>query len=278
MIKIATWNVNSIRARIVNFLEWINIHRPEVILIQELKCTENEFPRIELECLGYDIKVLGQKGKNGVAILSKIPLENVEHNLPLYGIVESDSDSRYLEARFSYNGKMIKVASIYLPNGGPTAEDARNNIKDALSTDSFKRKMKFCDRLKIKFQESIDNNEMAFFCGDYNVCPDLYKDVWTPKKDGAITCTKEEREKFKSFLDIGMIDVWRNLNPDLIDYSWWGYRPHYMWEKNLGYRLDAILATQQAKNLVKRCDIYAKETRGKDKASDHVPMMCEIEI
>lgn len=276
IMKIATWNVNSIRARIVNFLEFIKEFKPDVVLIQELKCVNDQFPFLELESMNYNIEVCGEKARNGVAILSKFPLYDVKKELPLYGITDSDNEARYIEANIDYDGKVIKLASIYVPNGGPSADDVRNGIKDETTTNNFYKKMKFLDRLKIKFQETIKNEEIAFFGGDYNICPNLNMDVYSVEKDGVITCTQKERDKFAELLSTGMIDIWRKLNPDLKEYSWWGYRPFYMWEKNLGYRLDAFLITPITEKLVKNCTIYAKETRPKEKASDHVPMMCEI--
>ncbi len=274
-MKIATWNVNSIRARILNFIDWVREANPDVVLLQELKCTDNEFPYSEADSLGYNIEVFGEKGRNGVAILSKFRLYDVVKGLPLYGIVESDSESRYLEACVDYKGKVIKLISVYVPNGGPSVVDARNGISDVTATKNFAMKMKFEDRLRKKLEETVKNNEIAFFGGDYNVCPNLYMDVYSPKKDGSITCTEQERQKFKELLSSGVVDIWRELNPELQEYTWWGYRPYTMFEKNQGYRLDAILTTPEASKLVKGCEIY-REVRGKEKASDHVPMMCEL--
>lgn len=275
-MKIATWNVNSIRARILNFINWVSMANPDVVLLQELKCTDGDFPYLELDGLGYNIEVFGEKGRNGVAILSKFKLYDVVKGLPLYNIVESDSESRYLEACVDFKGKVIKLISVYVPNGGPSVVDVRNGINDVTATENFAKKMKFEDRLRKKLEESVKNDEIAFFGGDYDVCPDLYIDVYSPKKDGFITCTEQERQKFKELLDSGVVDIWRELNPKLQEYTWWGYRPYTMFEKNQGYRLDAILTTQKATKLVKECKIY-RDVRGKESPSDHVPMMCELE-
>ncbi len=275
-MKIATWNVNSIRARILNFIDWIKEANPDVVLLQELKCTDAEFPYSEIDNLGYNIEVFGEKGRNGVAILSKFRLYDVVKGLSLYDIVDSDNESRYLEVCIDYKGFVIKLISVYVPNGGPSAIEVRNGIDDITKTGSFAKKMKFEDRLKKKLEESVKNNEIAFFCGDYNVCPNLYIDVYSPKKDGSITCTEQERQKFRELLSSGVADIWRNLNPELQEYTWWGYRPYTMFQKNQGYRLDAILTTPKASELVKECKIY-RDVRGKEKASDHVPMMCEID-
>ena len=274
-MKIATWNVNSIRARVENFLTWFNEERPDVVLLQEIRCTNEQFPYSVFEDLNFNIEVLGEKSRNGVAILSKFKIYDITDKLPLYGMVEEDNASRYLEASIDYDGKVIKIASIYVPNGGPSVIDEKNGIKDYTTTHNFNFKMKFDDRLNKRFQQSIKDGEIAFFAGDYNVCPNLFMDVYSVEKDGSITCTEQERQKFQAFIESGMVDVWRNLNKDLKDYTWWGYRPYFMWEKNYGYRLDAIMATPEANKLVKNCKI-CRDVRAQEKASDHVPMVCEI--
>jgi exodeoxyribonuclease-3 len=276
MVKILTWNVNSIRSRIVNLINLVKTIKPDVMLLQELKCTNEQFPFGELDYLNYNIEIVGQKGRNGVAILSKFPLYDVKYKLPLYDIVEKDDEARYLEARVDFEGKSIKIASIYVPNGGPSVLDVDNDVRDITITDNFINKMKFFDRLRIKFGEDVKNDEVAIFGADYNVCPNLFIDVYSPTKDGSITNTQQERDKFAELLRTGVSDIWREMNPEMKEYSWWGYRPMTMYEKNQGYRLDALLTTPLAKNLVKKCEIL-RYVRGEEKPSDHVPMMCEIE-
>jgi exodeoxyribonuclease-3 len=124
--------------------------------------------------------------------------------------------------------------------------------------------------------EDIRNDEMAIFGADYNVCPNLYRDVYSPTKDGSITNTRQERDKFAELLETGVSDVWRDMNPEAMEFSWWGYRPVTMYGKNQGYRLDALLATPSAKGLIKKCEIL-RYVRGEARPSDHVPMVCEIE-
>jgi len=275
-MKIATWNVNSVRMRIPRIIEWIKEENPDILLLQELKCTGEEFPFLEFEQFGYNIQISAEKGKNGVAIFSKYKLYDVVKKLPLYDLVKEDNEARYIEAKFDNKGKVFTVASIYVPNGGPTANDLRNNVKDCTATDTFNKKMLFYDRLKTRFSESIKANELAIFGGDYNVCPVLEIDVYSVEKDGDITNTWQERAKFKEFLNSGVKDVWRDLNPQSREYSWYGYRPHFMWERRIGFRLDALLTTSETAKMIKECKIYAEETRGKEQPSDHVPMMCEI--
>lgn len=275
MLKIATWNINSIRARISVILSWLRKENPDILLVQELKCENSQFPFFEFESLGYNIEIAGQKARNGVAIFSKYPLYNVNKSLPLFDLINEDNDARYIEAYIDYNKQSIKVASVYVPNGGPTVAELKN-LTSVTDTETFRKKMMFYDRLNLLFQENIKHNEFAIFGGDYNVCPNLYMDVHSLKKDGSITCTKQEREKFQSFLNADMCDIWRELNKDLRDYSWYGYRPYYMWEKRLGYRIDSLLVTPKIKQLITKCDIYSIGVRDQEKASDHVPMMCYL--
>jgi exodeoxyribonuclease-3 len=263
--------------RITHLISVIESASPDIVLLQELKCTIEQFPFLELSHLNYNIEVLGQKSRNGVAIMSKFQLYDIKRELPLFDITNEDKDARYLEARIDYKKKSFKIASIYVPNGGPSIADVHNNVMDITSTESFSNKMKFFDRLRQKFSEDIKNDETAFFCADYNVCPNLYMDVYSTTKNGSITNTQKERDKFQALLDVGVEDIWRKLNPKLKDYTWWGYRPFTMFEKNQGYRLDAILTTPNATHLVKNCGTL-KHVRAWDKPSDHIPMVCEINV
>ena len=136
-IKISTWNVNSIRSRITNLKNWVKDSKPDIILLQELKCLEEQFPFLELADLNYNIVLKGQKSYNGVAIMSKFPLYDIVYDLPLYDISENDLESRYIEARCDINGKSLKISSIYVPNGGTTEE-----VEDITETEKFYNKMR----------------------------------------------------------------------------------------------------------------------------------------
>lgn len=271
-IKISTWNVNSIRSRIINLKNWVKESKPDIILLQELKCLDEQFPHLELADLNYNIVLKGQKSYNGVAIMSKFPLYDVVYDLPLYNISENDLESRYIEARCDINGKSLKISSVYVPNGGTTEE-----VEDITETEKFYNKMRFYKRLQKKFEEDIKNKENAIYGGDFNVCPNLYIDVYSPKKDGSITCHFKERDTFQNLLDVGINDVFRNKNKDLMEFSWWGYRPITMFEKNQGYRLDAILTNKFTNDYVVDCYIE-KYVRGQNKPSDHAPMSVVMEI
>lgn len=270
MIKISTWNVNSIRSRLNSLDYFIKNSNPDIILLQELKCTDEQFPQLELSQYNYNIILKGQKAYNGVAILSKYPLYDVKYDLPLYNLVDKDEDSRYLEARVDINGKTLKIASIYVPNGG-TTED----VKDITETEKFYNKIKFYRRLKEHFELDIKNKEMVIYGGDFNTCPQLI-DMYSIKKDGDICCNIKERVEFEKILNIGLYDLFRKFYKENKEYSWWGYRAK-SWEKNLGLRIDALLTSDDLINNITDCFVE-KNIRELEKPSDHVPMTCLINL
>ena len=269
-IKITTWNVNSIRSRLHSFDYLVKNSNPDIILMQELKCLDEQFPLTELENYNYNIVFKGQKAYNGIAIFSKFPLYDVKYNLPTYNLVEKDEDARYLEARFDINGKSIKVASIYVPNGGTTEP-----VPDITETEKFYNKIKFYKRLKEHFEIDVKNNELAIYGGDFNTCPQLI-DMYSPKKDGDICCNIKERVEFEKILNVGLYDLFRKFYGEEKEYSWWGYRGK-IWEKNYGLRIDALLTSNKLLNNVKECYIE-KKMRELEKPSDHVPLTCILDI
>ncbi len=270
MIKIATWNVNSIRSRITNLKNYIKTANPDIILLQELKCTNEQFPLLDLSNLNYNISINGQKSYNGVAIMSRFPIYDIKNKLPFFDLVDNDDDSRYIEARFDYNGKSLKIASVYVPNG-----DTTEDVKDKTETEKFYNKVKFYRRLREQFLIDKRVGEFAIYGGDFNTCPELI-DMYSIKKDGDICCNIKERNEFKKFLDDGMEDLFRYFNKDLVEFSWWGYRAR-AWEKNYGLRLDALLTSKNNLKYIKNCKID-KEVRAEEHPSDHVPMYCLIDI
>lgn len=273
-IKIATWNINSIRSRIINLLEWIKISNPDVILLQELKCTNDQFPYFEFESLGYNIEVLGQKAYNGVAIMSKYRMEDKITSLPLYNIEKvEDKESRYLEVMITVNGKPLRIASVYVPNG---TEGNPSDGQRLDETEKFYHKLRFFERLRERFKESILNDENFIMGGDFNTCPELI-DMYSNKKDGDICCHKAERAKLREILNLGVCDSTRKICKESDIFSWWRYRS-FGWEKNEGLRLDLILVSPNLIDCIANCSIESKETRGKDKPSDHAPVICELEI
>jgi exodeoxyribonuclease-3 len=254
-MKIATWNVNSIKARLPNVLAWLKSARPEVALLQELKCTDEAFPALEIEELGYNLAVHGQKTYNGVAILSLSPLEDVKRGLP--GIAHDQA--RYVEAT---TGGLI-VASLYLPNGNPAPGE------------KFDYKLKWMDRLIAKAGALLAEEDPFVLGGDYNVCP-TDDDVYDPEAfaEDAL-CRPEARAKYRALLYLGLYDAFRLKYPEARRYSYWDYQGR-AFAADRGLRIDHLLLSPQAIDRLRDCDID-KGPRARPKASDHTPVWCVLE-
>ena len=259
-MKIATWNVNSIKARLPNALEWLAEAQPDVVLLQELKVTDENFPAMEIEELGYNCAVHGQKTYNGVAILSKFPLDDVRTGLPGD---DSDEQARYVEAWVDAGDAGVRVASIYLPNGNP------------IHTDKFTYKISWMDRLVSHAAELLASEEPIVLGGDYNVIPtdeDCYDAAaW----EGDALTRPESRRRFRTLLNLGYTEAWRTLHSESHVYSFWDYQAG-AWQKDNGIRIDHLLLSPQAADRLTACEID-KGPRGKQKASDHTPVWCELD-
>jgi exodeoxyribonuclease-3 len=255
MTKIATWNVNSVKARLPRVTEWLREAQPDVVLLQETKCEDAAFPRLEIEELGYNLALCGQKSYNGVAILSKSPIEDVACGLPGD---DKDGQARYVEG-FTAG---VRVASIYLPNGNPIA------------TDKFPYKLGWLDRLAAHAEQLLANEEVLVLGGDYNVCP-TDEDVYDPAgwANDAL-CRIESRRGFRRLLHLGLTDAYRALHPTDREYSFWDYQAG-AWQKNWGLRIDHLLLSPQAADRLQQA-VIDKSPRGKEKASDHTPVWCEL--
>lgn len=261
MTIIASWNVNSIKARIEHLLYYLESENaPDILLLQELKCEEKSFPFQLIEDKGYNIAVCGQKTYNGVAILSKFPIDDVIKILP--GDNE-DKQARYIEALIYIQKQVLRVASIYVPNG------------QSIGSDKYIYKMSFLDRLKKHAEKLFKLNEITILGGDYNIAPDINIDVYDKKNlDGQICCHIEERKKLRSILNIGFTDMYRALNNNQQQFSWWDYRGG-SWQQNKGMRIDHLLASPKACDIISKCDVETS-LRGKNKPSDHAPVFCTI--
>lgn len=256
-MKIATFNVNSVKARLPRLLEWLSEANPDVVLLQELKCIDENFPALEIESLGYHCVSHGQKTYNGVAILSKFEVSDVMRGLP--GNTE-DVQARYLEATI----QGVRIASIYLPNGNP------------VDTEKFSYKLDWMDHLIAHVKDNLLPTEMPFVLGgDYNIVPDE-RDIFDA--DGWANdalCRPESRKRFRTLLNLGLTEAWRTLHPNAAhQYSYWDYVKG-RWQKDDGLRIDHFLLSPQAADLLKSCEID-KSPRGREKASDHTPVICEI--
>lgn len=265
-VKISSFNVNSINARLPRLLEWLKNSQPDVVLLQELKCVEEKFPFEALFDLGYNAAVHGQKTYNGVAIISKFKIEDVVKGLPVLG--ESiDEQARYIEAVISVGGSAIRVASIYVPNGGGdlAPQETLENSK------KFLYKLNFFDRLQSYFSKLAEFDEMQIFGGDFNVAVEEI-DIFDPKNfAGQILFHPLERQKFRSLLNLGLVDSYRVLNQKSQAFSWWDYRGGG-WQHNKGARIDYLLTSPQAADKISAASIEDRGVRDQEKASDHCPV------
>ena len=256
MTRIATWNVNSVKARLPNVLEWLKLATPDVVCLQEIKTVDEGFPALEIEDLGYNVAVHGQKSYNGVAILSKIPFAEVKRGLPGD---ETDEQARYIEAELD-NG--LRVASIYLPNGNP------------VNTEKFPYKLAWMDRLIAHAKDLLDTEQPFVLAGDYNVIPhDI--DVWDPKAFAGDALTRPEtRDRFRALLALGLTEAFRAQHPEAGQYSYWDYQGG-AWPKGFGIRIDHLLLSPQAADMLRTSGID-KRPRGQEKASDHTPVWIKL--
>lgn len=254
-MKLATFNVNSIKARLPRVLEWLSETTPDVVLLQELKCIDEAFPSLEFETLGYKIATHGQKTYNGVAILSLHQMENVHRGLPGD---PNDKQARYIEATI----RGIRVCGLYLPNGNPT------------DTDKFDYKIAWMDRLIEHISNQLLPAEMPFVLGgDFNVCP-TEKDCYDPERfANDALCHPKTRARFRTMINLGLTEAWRALHKG-VAYSYWDYMAG-RWQKDEGVRIDHWLLSPQAADRLKSCEID-KIPRGKEKASDHTPVFLEV--
>jgi exodeoxyribonuclease-3 len=261
-VKIATWNVNSVKVRLPHLLAFLEDAKPDVLCLQEIKCLADDFPRLEIAALGYQVEAIGQRAYNGVALLSREPPRVVVRGLPG---MEDDEQARYVEASFGgVDGGEARVASIYLPNGNPTG------------TDKFTYKIAWMERLVSHAQDLLRREIPFVLAGDYNVCPgdeDVYDPIaW---RDDAL-CRIESRSRFRALLNLGLTDAYRAFHREPHRYTFWDYQAG-RWNRDEGLRIDHLLLSPQAADRVVACDID-KAPRGKERASDHTPIWCELAV
>lgn len=260
MVRIVSWNVNSVNSRLPHLEKLIIEESPDVILLQELKCVDEKFPLLAIEHLGYNTAIFGQKAYNGVAILSKGPIEDVRKGLPQDDV----GDARYIECVTTIGKQVMRVASVYVPNG------------QSVGSDKFAYKLRFFDWLMEHFKDSLKFNEKFVVGGDYNVAPDEI-DVYDPKHlDGTVGFHIDERRKFKGCLGVGMYDSFRELNAGSQQFSWWDYRTNG-WKFNRGMRIDQILVSPEALESATGAGVL-DSFRGLEKASDHAPITLSLQI
>jgi exodeoxyribonuclease-3 len=265
MTLIASWNVNSIKARLPNVLDWVKKKKPDILLLQELKCVEEAFPALEFGDLGYNCAVVGQKTYNGVAILSKTPLEVAERALPGDN---GDDHARYIEGVTTAKAGTLRVASLYLPNGNPIGSDGARSEK-------FAYKLAWLERLRLHMKALLKLEEPTVLGGDYNVIPEP-ADAHDPAAwAGDALFQPESRKAFRRLLHLGYTDAFRALHAEPGAYTFWDYQGG-AWPKDHGIRIDHLLLSPQAADLLAESGID-REPRAKEKASDHTPVWCRLE-
>ncbi len=259
-MRLATWNVNSINARLESVLDWFRSVQPDVACLQEIKCTDDKFPAEAFESLGYNVAVHGQKSYNGVALLSKTPLEDVRRGLPGD---EGDDHARYLEAVVS-GPRPIRVAAIYLPNGNP------------VGTEKFAYKLAWLDRLRRHAAELLTFEEPLALAGDYNVIPEP-ADADDPSAwAGDALFQPDSRAAFRALKWLGLTDAYMEVDGAPGGYTFWDYQAG-AWRRNHGIRIDHVLLSPQAADRLRACEIH-KEVRAGEKPSDHVPVVVELDM
>lgn len=260
-MKLATWNVNSIKVRQPAVVAWLKETVPDVVCLQELKCTDDVFPVVSFEELGYNCAVHGQKTYNGVAILSRRPIEDATPHLPG---ADGDDHARYLEAIIPARQGTVRVATIYAPNGNP------------VESDKFSYKLKFLDRLKTHAEHLLKLEEPTALLGDYNVIPGP-DDVWDPEFwESDALYRPESRSAFRAIQYLGYTDAFRACHTQTHQYTFWDYQGG-SWQKDHGIRIDHILLSPQAADHLTASGID-KKVRAEEKPSDHVPVWCELDI
>ena len=259
--SVATWNVNSIRQRIGHLTAWLQEKQPDVVCLQEIKTVEETFPRLEIEACGYHVAVLGQKTFNGVALLSKTPLEDIRIGLPGDA---SDEQARYIEAVISVDGGAFRVASIYLPNGNPAPGE------------KYDYKLRWMERLRLHAADLLKLEEPLVLAGDYNVIP-AARDT----HDAALWANDalflpETRVAFQRLLALGLTEAVRATTDADKLYTFWDYQAG-AWPKNNGIRIDHLLLSPQAADRLE-ATVIDKDMRDLDKPSDHVPVRAVFRI
>ena len=260
-LRIATFNVNSVRTRLEQLTGWLKERQPDIACLQELKCQDEQFPRSALEDLGYNVAVHGQKSYNGVAILSKLPFDEVITRLPGD---EADEQARYIEAVVSVASGVVRVGGLYLPNGNP------------VGTEKFAYKLGWMQRLIAHARGRLAYEEPFILAGDYNVIPEA-KDARNPKdwlNDALFQ--PESRGAFRELLGLGLTDAIRAMDESAGLYSFWDYQAG-AFQRDNGIRIDHLLLSPQAADRLVTGGID-KDQRAKEKPSDHVPVWIDLDL
>ena len=256
-MKIATWNVNSINIRLEQVLNWLEKTETDVLCLQETKCVDEKFPFEEINNIGYNVAFTGEKSYNGVAILARHEIEDVQKNFRDDAL---DAPKRLIAATV----KGVRIVNTYIPNG------------TELWSEKFTFKLDWLQRLRKLFDETCDRSGNVLLCGDFNVAPDE-RDVWNAVFwEGKLHFSKPERAAIHHVKQWGFVDVFRKMNGDAKEFSWWNYREGAFF-KNQGLRIDHIWTSE---SLAEKCvrSWIDRKPRGAERPSDHTPVVAEFKI
>ena len=259
MLKIATWNINGVKARLQTAKDWLEQSKPDLACFQEIKSVDENFPREEFEALGYNVVTHGQKSFNGVAILSRLPFDEVTRGLPGD---ETDEQARFIECVISTQSGAVRVVSLYLPNGNP------------VDTPKFPYKLSWMDRLENWAKQRLAFEEPLILAGDYNVIP-MPEDCHDPKVwEGDALYRPESRSAFRRLCNLGFTDALRATTDAPNTYTFWDYQAG-AWQENNGIRIDHLMCSPEAANKLVNVEVE-KYVRAWEKPSDHVPVAGEF--
>ena len=257
-MKISSWNVNSVRARILNIIDYLKTSEPDVLLVQEIKTEDKNFPYSDFEKIGYKSHVFGQKSYNGVAFISKVKIDKVDLNF----LKDKKKQSRIISGNIKIKSNTVNLINIYVPNGNP------------INTDKYDYKKDWFDNFNRKIKKKLSENNNIIIGGDFNVIPEEI-DVYdhTKYKDDALFKI-EIRKKFEELKNLGFYDAFRYFNKEKVEYTFWDYMAG-RWQRNHGMRIDHFLVSLNLIDKLKRINID-KKPRSKIKPSDHTPIELEI--
>ena len=257
-MKLVSWNVNSVRARIENITEYIKESKPDILFLQEIKTEEKNFPIESFKELGYESSVFGQKSYNGVAFISKVKISNIKKNL----FKDNYNQSRIISGDLIYNSKKINLINVYIPNGNP------------VDTEKYVYKKSWLESFVKKVKNIIKDNSNIIISGDFNIIPEEI-DVYDSKRyENDALFRIEIRKKYRELINIGFSDIYRHFNEKKIEYTFWDYFAG-SWQKNYGMRIDHFLVSNNILENIKSININ-KIPRSKKKPSDHTPIEIEI--
>jgi exodeoxyribonuclease-3 len=253
-MRIATWNINGIKARLGLLVDWLTQHKPDIVVLQEIKSIDEAFPRAEIEALGYNLETHGQKSWNGVALLSLLPIDEVSRGLPGD---DSDEQARLIEGVFSTESGAIRVCGIYLPNGNP------------VDSEKYPYKLGWMDRLHTYVEQRLSFEEPFILLGDFNLIPariDAHNpDGWW----GDALYRPESLSRYRTLTNLGLTDAVRAVSSGP-DYTFWDFQAG-AWRRDAGIRIDHLLLSPQAADRLEDAIVH-RDVRGLDKPSDHVPV------